>query len=132
MNVRVLLTAAVLLAGVATLPGHGQEPKEELPALMKKKLASSQRVLEGLATGDLGTVSTHALELIRISKAVEFRVLKTPQYELHSTQFRNAAEMLDEMARGKNADGAGLAYVELTLSCLKCHKHVREARLGGR
>jgi hypothetical protein len=35
---------------------------------------------------------------------------------------------LIEKAREKNLDGAALSYVEMTLSCVKCHKHVREVR----
>lgn len=125
-----LLMVAVLLAGVASVCSRGDEQKDDLKALMKKKLESSQKVLEGLAANNFEMVGKNAAELQRISKAVEFRILKTPQYELHSNQFRWTTETLEEMAKAKNADGAGLVYVELTLSCLKCHKHVREAGMA--
>lgn len=121
-----LLLVAVSLVGISGMTGHGVEPKEDLKALMKKKLESSQKVLESLAINDFDTVGNHARELIRISKAAEFHVVKTPQYELHSKQLRWSAELLEEMAKAKNGDGAALAYVELTLTCLKCHRHVRE------
>ncbi|MBL8794148.1 MAG: hypothetical protein JNM56_09600 [Planctomycetia bacterium] len=125
-----LATAGVL--GVAAVQSNGAEPQDDLRALMKKKLESSQRVLEGLAANNFETVSKNASELQRISKAGEFAVLKTPQYDAYRNQFRWAAEMLEEMAKAKNGDGAGLVYVELTLTCLKCHKHVREAGLPGK
>ena len=101
-----------------------------LKALMTKKLESSQKVLEGLAINDFDKIGKNADELIRISKAAEWRVLKTPQYEVHSNEFRRTAETLAKMADGKNLDGAALAYVELTLTCVKCHKHVREVRMA--
>lgn len=124
-----ILTVAALLAAVPTMCGHAAE-QETVKALMLKKLENSQKVLEGLALGDFEKIGKHAEELIRISKAVEFRVLKTPQYEVYSNDFRRNAETLAQMANGKNQDGAALAYVELTLSCVKCHKHVREVRMA--
>jgi len=124
-----LALVAASLIGISGMIGHGEEPKEDLKSLIKKKLESSQKVLESLAINDFDTVGNHARELIRISKAAEFRVVKTPQYELHSKQLRWSAEMLEEMAKAKNGDGAALAYVELTLTCLKCHRHVREIGL---
>jgi hypothetical protein len=124
-----ILTLAGLLALVPVMAGHAAE-QDTLKALMVKKLENSQKVLEALAMGDFERIGKHAEELIRISKAVEFRVLKTPQYEIYSNDFRRNAEALVLMAKGKNLDGAALAYVELTLSCVKCHKHVREVRMA--
>jgi len=123
-----LLTAAALLAIVPVMPGHAQD--NTLKALMVKKLQNSQMVLDGLALGDFDRIGKHAEELIRISKQAEFKVLKTPQYEIYSNDFRRNAETLVLMAKGKNLDGAALAYVELTLTCVKCHKHVREVRMA--
>ena len=124
-----LLTAAASLAVVPVMAGHAQE-QNALKALMLKKLESSQKVLEGLALSDFERIGKHAEELVRISKTADFRVLKTPQYEIYSNDFRRGADALVMMAEGKNLDGAALAYVELTLTCVKCHKHVRETRMA--
>ena len=129
-NVAFVMTTALILAGVPTMAGHAADDGKTLKALMIKKLENSQKVLEGLALGDFEKIGKHADDLIQISKAAEFRVIKTPQYELHSNDFRRNAETLVLMAKGKNLDGAALAYVELTLSCVKCHKHVREVRMA--
>ena len=64
------------------------------------------------------------------SKAVEWHVHKTPQYELRSNEFRRAIDGLIEKAREKNLDGVSLSYVEMTLSCVKCHKYVRNLGMG--
>jgi hypothetical protein len=117
----VVLCAAALLAN-----GHGQETK--VAGLMQQKLAAAQKVLEGVALNDFGKITQNAQDLIRISKLAEWRIVKTPQYELHSNEFRRNAETLLTRAREKNLDGAALAYVELTLSCVRCHKYVREVR----
>jgi hypothetical protein len=97
--------------------------------LMRKKLENSQKVLEGIAIIDFKAINKHAEDLIDLSKQVEWRVLKTPQYETHSNEFRRNAEGLIKAAKDKNVDAAALAYVEMTLTCVRCHKYVREERM---
>ncbi len=127
---RIILTALVLgfiqasgddRADGKFLPQEPAQPKD----LMRAKLAHSQKVLEGVATSDFGQIAKHAEELIAISKALEWQVIKTARYQLHSSEFRRSAELLMEQAKDKNLDGAALAYVDLTLNCVKCHKYVR-------
>jgi hypothetical protein len=116
-----LIVLGLLVLGV---PGQGDEKKPN--TLMRRKLEQSQKVLEGVAVQDFKMIAEHAEELIELSKLAEWKVLKTPRYELHSNEFRRIAETLVESARKKNIDAATLAYVDLTLTCVKCHKHVRE------
>ena len=132
-RVTFVVVVLALLAGLPTLSGHGGEPKkdEKLHDLMQRKLAASQKVLEGIAVNDFDKIRKQADELIDISKQAEWRVLKTPEYELHSNDFRRIADNLAKNAKDKNLDGAALSYVELTLTCVKCHKYVRETRDTG-
>ncbi len=124
-----LLLVAALAAGMPVLAGHGGEPpKAKIGELMRKKLAQSQKVLEGIALSDFDKITQHADELIIISNETEFKVLKTPKYELYTDEFRRNAEEMVKKAKEKNIDGATLAYMELTLTCVKCHKHTREVR----
>jgi len=126
-NTSFVLAALFLFAGIPLMSGHGQEDKKT-QQLMKKKLAHSQKVLEGIALNDFDTIAANARDLIQISKAVEWRALKSPQYEIFSNDFRRAADAMILAAKEKNLDGAALAYVDLTLTCVRCHKHVREVR----
>jgi hypothetical protein len=128
-SVPLLVTILALAIGITVLQGHAQEGKA-VKALMMRKLENSQKVLEGLALNDYDKVGKHADDLIAISKATDWKVLKTPQYELYSNDFRRNAEQLVQMAKIKNTDGMALAYVEMTLTCVKCHKHVREVRMA--
>jgi hypothetical protein len=96
---------------------------------MQRKLEHAQKVVEGLATNDFRALAQHAEELIAISKEAEWKVLKTARYQLYSSDFRQQAQDLVDHAKEKNIDGAALAYVEMTLTCVKCHKHVREVRM---
>jgi len=125
-----------LLVGVAVLafcvaPSiRGQAAKQDkaTSTLMQRKLAESQKVLEGLALNDFGAIAKHADELILISKTAEWRVLKTPEYEMFSNSFQRSAGDMVKHAKAKNIDAAALSYVEMTMTCLKCHKHVRDER----
>jgi hypothetical protein len=132
------LPIAVVI-GMPVLVGHGAEPQEdpqvldrgiakELNELMRRKLENSQKVLEGIVLSDFDKIARHANELIAISKQAEWQVLKTPEYESYSNDLRRNAEVLIQHSKEKNLDGTVLAYVDLTLTCVKCHKHVREAR----
>ena len=130
---RLSLIVALLLA-LPIIGGRGEEPQKkekETPKaaeLMRKKLKHSQLILEGVALGDFKKISENADELILISKDVEWTIIKTPRYEMFSNQFRDNAGDLIKKAKDKNLDGAALAYVDLTLTCVKCHKYVREER----
>ena len=137
-NACFLLLTFVLTAGMPASSSYGQEPKQEpkkpndpspeLGGLMKRKLANSQKVLEGLALNNFDEISKHGEELIALSKLAEWKVLKTPDYELSSNEFRRSAAELVKNAKGKNLDGVTLAYVNLTFTCVRCHKYVRETR----
>src|SRR5262245_31090074 len=126
---RALFTAigVALLAGAWASSARPADA-DETPALMKRKLQHSQKVLEGVAVQDYKMIERGAEELIQISKLAEWRAFKTPQYEVYSNDFRRIAGALAEHARKKNLDAAALSYVDLTLTCVKCHKHVRELR----
>jgi hypothetical protein len=118
-----------LLPIVCINAGHG-DGSNDLKDLMQRKLKCSQKVLEGVAVKDFNMIVTQAEELVQVSKAAKWRVFKTPQYERFSNDFRRNAEVLIQQAKERNLDGAALAYVDLTLNCVKCHKHVREVRMG--
>jgi len=122
-----LLAGLAMFACVPILSGDG--PKDnKVQQLMKKKLQNSQKVLEGIALNDFGLISGKAEDLIQVSKEAEWRVLKSPEYEMNSNEFRRSAVAIIKAAKDKNVDGAALAYVDLTLSCVRCHKHLREVR----
>jgi cytochrome c556 len=120
-----------LLFGLLAMSGHGEEPKkdkEKVSDLMQKKLKHAQKILEGVAVGDFKKIGDSADELVLISRDAEWKIVNTPRYELFSNQFRDNAEDLIKKAKDKNLDGAALAYLDLTLTCVRCHKYVREER----
>lgn len=133
-NVKLVLVAVALALCMPLFQGHGQEPKKEptkVETLMKRKLQNSQKLLEGITVNDFKMIGKHAEELIDISKQAEWKAIKTPQYEIWSNEFRRIADDLVKSSKEKNLDGSVLTYLELTMTCVKCHKYVREVRQTG-
>jgi hypothetical protein len=122
-----LLALLALLALVPALSGDGRKP-EKASDLMRKKLTNAQSILEGIAVSDFDKITKGGEELIEISKKVEWKVHKTPRYEVRSNEFRRAVEDMLEKAKEKNLDGVTLSYMDMTLTCVKCHKYCREVR----
>jgi cytochrome c556 len=125
------LLLAALAVGLFVLAGDAADPKKpsKLETLMKKKLLQSEKVLGGIALQDFDKIEKHAGELVEISKEAEWKVMKTPLYQMYLNEFRQNADDLLAAAKKRNIDGAALAYVNMTLTCVKCHKHVREKRM---
>jgi hypothetical protein len=87
-------------------------------------------LLEGIAVNDLKKVDENAGDLMTLSKVAEFRALKTLDYERHTNDFRRT---LDDMRRGvknKNLEAVTLSYMDMTMTCVRCHTHVRDTRIA--
>lgn len=119
--VSVAMFVALAPFGTAQRPGS-------LNKIMVEKLNSSKMLLEGIAMADFGKISRSAETLMQLSKSAEWFVFKTPRFELHSNEFRRAAENIIQKAKDKNLDGVTLGYFDLTMSCVRCHQYVREVR----
>lgn len=116
---------SMCLVALLAVPAHGDKEQNKL---MKRKLEAAQKVLEGVTMNDFKLISQNADELIMISKEAEWKVMKSPEYEVFSNDFRRTCDTLVKNAKEKNSDAAALAYVEMTMCCVKCHKYVREVR----
>src|ERR1700730_7247708 len=103
-KMRYAVALFALLGFLPSLSGH--DDTKELRDLMQRKLKASQRVLEGIALNNFEQIAKNGEELILISKDAEWKVLKTPMYELHSNEFRRNAEGLVRAAKDRNLDGA--------------------------
>ena len=118
----------VLALLVPALSGHSEPPKKA-ESLMQKKLVHAQKVLEGLALNDYDKIGNNGEELLAISKANEWKAVKSPRYATYSDEFQQNVNKLLKSAKDKNLDNATQAYQEMTATCVKCHKHVREVRM---
>lgn len=120
------LALVVLMSGA--LAESRQAPT--LPEIMKSKLEHTQQILEGVATARFGTIERNANDLRILADLSSWNVLRTPEYLRFSSDFKDTAVRLAEAAMDRNLDAATLAYVELTLKCVECHKYVRGVELA--
>jgi hypothetical protein len=94
--------------------------------LMRAKLASSQKVVEGLMVQDLSLVRTGALELEKICAATEWHA-KVDQVDAHySFELQRTAKKLAKLARNDDLDGATYTYMHSITTCMSCHAYCRD------
>jgi hypothetical protein len=124
--------AVVLAAACLLVPGEAQEQPAVRPDavadFMRAKLAHSQDVLEGLTLEDYDKIARGAQELALASQASSWQVLQTEDYARQSAEFRRSCDSLRNAAKAHNLDGAALAWMEVTMKCVQCHKYVRGQR----
>lgn len=132
-----LLQAPSSRADEETKPAEKPAAKEKpgikklaVRAFMRKKLAASQSVLEGLALEDFDLIAEGAKQLRVMAGAAEFMVYNDELYVEHADDFRRIVNKLAVAAKEKRLDGATLAFVDITMSCVECHKHVRSTSLA--
>ena len=100
---------------------------DDVAVFMRAKLDHSQHVIEGLAMEDYQEIYRAAHDLALASQASAWEVLLTEEYSRQSADFRRSCEALRAAARDENLDAAALAWMEVTMKCVQCHKYVRQA-----
>lgn len=118
------VTAALALGGA----WFSQAQTDNRPAtkdIMREKLDYAHLILNGVATENFDLIAKNAENLNRLSQSTVWRAGRTPEYEALSAEFRRHAEALSKAAKNRNLDAASLAYVQMTLSCVNCHKYMR-------
>jgi hypothetical protein len=123
---RTTLLVGLMVALMFSTTGSAQLPR--LDELMRQKLEHAQALLEAVVLADHVGIERYANELVLLSEASTWSPLQTPEYLHYSSDFREAAKALIDDARDRNIDGVSLAYMEMTLTCVQCHKHVRGGR----
>ena len=101
------------------------EPRKGLSKFMRQKLEASSTVLEGLCTEDLELVSKGSKVLLQMSHEERWRVSADMLYRRYSNEFSSAVEELLKESEDQDMDGTSLAWVNVTMKCLKCHEWVR-------
>jgi hypothetical protein len=129
---RTFAFAAALGLTLAGAAGYGDEPKpdKKKPSIMENKLAAAQKVLGGLAKNDFDAIKENAGILNDMSRQAAWKMYQSPRYEMYSDEFQRITLKMMTQAKEKNLDAAALSYVDMTLTCVKCHQHVREVRFG--
>ena len=105
---------------------------EEKPSdWMKQKLEMSQKILAGLTQGDFEAVETNAQKMNVVNHLEKLVAADQPHYKEYMRQlnaFETANRELLRQSAAKNIEGSTLAYMQLTVSCVHCHRVVRDAK----
>lgn len=143
-----VLSASVAIAGLCAVgfslaqerprvvPKKSVDSQEKVKAdpkkltVMERKLLHAQKLLEGLAMKDFEKIDKSTEGLMECLKEATWRINDTDKYLLYSNEFLRNIEGMQKASKKKNIDAATLSYVEMTLTCVKCHEHLRETRIG--
>lgn len=127
MKTLIVLTCMLSMSAGALSPLSAADPDSATrkAKLMERKLAASQDILASLAREDFTRMSAAADELLGLAKQ-QWIDDESPQYRSQLKDFWIILEGVKESAAEKNLDGATLGYVQMTISCVRCHKFLRD------
>ena len=112
------------LASEKDQPSHAEAL--ELATLMQAKLASSQKITEGLVTKDFDLIRKGADEWRRIASATKWYSHADSTFAEHRAEFSRQADKLVRLADEKNLDAAAYAYMGALHTCIGCHEYCRD------
>ncbi|MBX9789098.1 MAG: hypothetical protein K2Y37_09305 [Pirellulales bacterium] len=126
---RPLTVSLALVAALGTCWLAWGADEQPMNFWMKKKLEHSQSALRALALEDFDALRASANAMRRLSDIEGFaRRTDAKEYRAQLQIFEFANDELIRHAKEKNVDGAALAFTQLTLSCVNCHKHLRDEK----
>lgn len=134
------MIATVMLAGVLGVTGlsvgadkknqnKDQRKKAAADTMMVKKLDHSKDILEGLAQEDFEKIVKGGEALKAISSMDEFMKYNVLAYQNLAGEFRVSVDRMVKAAKVGNLDGATLGFNQMTVSCVECHKMIRDGGL---
>ena len=110
----------------ATLTAEDENDDKGPSFWMKQKLKYSQEMLNGLALEDYALIEKNAIAMKGLNK-LEFFIRQKPEgYRTQLKTFEFSVSELVRNAEDKNIDGATLAFTQMAISCVNCHKELRK------
>jgi hypothetical protein len=100
--------------------------------VMRQKLVDAQGVMAAVVTSNWAELDRRSKALAKATEDPAWLVLRTPEYAKQGEAFLRAVNDLLDTAARRDADGAPLAYVALTMRCVQCHRYVARARIAAR
>jgi hypothetical protein len=125
-----LICATVAGASLIAWASDKHEPAPsdslELATLMHAKLASSQKITEGLVTKDFELIRKGAEEWRRITAATKWYSRNDPVFVQYRAELARNADKLVRVADEKNLDAAAYTYSASLTTCIACHEYSRD------
>lgn len=122
----IVIVGTLIGTVVATCGMQEQEQIEQTTSkFMRRKLDYVRDIVTGLSVEDYNQIKRASQDLMLLSHETDWKVLTTPEYMKASSDFRETVARLRQAGEQKNLDGATIAYFEVTLNCVRCHKQLR-------
>jgi len=125
-----IIAASTLLLWLGTATPDDVKPapqptEKEVSRWMQSKAGLSQQVLQGLTEENFDKISRAAVLMNVLSYFEGRERSEDPDYKRYLSQFNSANRELVRMSNSKNLEGATLAFNQLTVSCVSCHRTLR-------
>jgi len=114
-----------------------QKPDEKIddknPSIwMKKKLDYSQNILAGITSEDFDKIADNARAMKGLGKFEAFIRSRNAAYTRQLQSFEDINDEIIRQADNDNVEGVALAFTQLTVNCVNCHKVLRQhVKAGG-
>ena len=105
---------------------NGRSEPSDSAALMRAKLASTQKIVEGLLEKDFDLVIRGGDELLKIEAHAGWPAEQDQVYSHHRNEMQRQAAKVGQLGRNRNLEGASFAYMHLVSTCIDCHSYCRD------
>ncbi len=123
----VLVLCALTTSLNADQPQNSKEDESKDPSVwMRMKLEYSKNILEGVTKADFALIEQNAAKMRGLNRFERFVRGRWDGYAEQLQTFQQANDELIKQARKANVEGATLAFTQMTISCVTCHKKLRE------
>jgi len=95
---------------------------------MRTKLMFSQKVFEGLTTGNFDLIKTGVKEIEGITEGEKWVAIDNDFYRKLTEEFKTTTKRLKEAAESGNIEATAMRYYQMSTSCIDCHQHIRKAQ----
>ena len=131
MRISLLLGTRVLAALWGQARGQQDGPAAEVEQRrfniwMQVKLKESQEIFAAVAVADYDTICESVDELRLLNTVEGFVRNRNPEYRAQLRAFEYAIDEVRRHAVKENIEGVTLGFHQLTLSCVNCHKQLRD------
>ncbi len=74
---------------------------------------------------DFDSIKKNAGTIKNLLLDENWMVVQSDEYRRQTLEFRKLVDQIRDAADKKNIDGATLAYVQMTIQCVRCHQALR-------
>lgn len=118
--------SSLLVTGLVWVGSSHSAQEEAAPELMKAKAGYAHRLLDAVVMEDFDAIREQAFRLKAVAETGDWNVIESPEYARESEAFVRATDRLVKAARERSGDAAALAYMDVTLRCVHCHRYIKE------